>query len=166
MAAGDLDALNTKWVPWYNLHKTYAGLRDAYLVAGNEKAKELLIKFGDWCDMVTANLSEDQMQRMLGNEYGGMNEVLADIYAITGDQKYLTLAERFNHKAVLDPLIAHEDQLTGKHANTQIPKVIGLERIATLTGDKNADSGARFFWDVVTGPRAVAFGRQQRFRAL
>ena len=80
-----------------------------------------------------------------------MNEVLADIYAITGDRRYLETARRFNHRAVLDPLIQHQDQLTGKHANTQIPKVIGLERIATLTGDKEADSGARFFWENVTG---------------
>ena len=98
------------------------------------------------------------MQRMLGQEHGGINEVLADIYIITGDQKYLRLAQRFCHKAVLDPLKCHEDQLTGKHANTQIPKVVGLERIATLTGDKEADGGARYFWENVTGKRSLAFG--------
>ena len=98
------------------------------------------------------------MQRMLGQEHGGMNEVLADIYAITGDEKYLRLARRFCHQAVLDPLMRHEDRLTGLHANTQIPKVVGLERIATLTGDQEADSGARFFWENVTGKRTVAFG--------
>ncbi|HLP78536.1 MAG TPA: glycoside hydrolase family 127 protein, partial [Candidatus Paceibacterota bacterium] len=158
VAAGNLGALSRKWVPWYNLHKTFAGLRDAWIIVGNEKARDLLIRFGDWCDHVTSGLSDEQMQRMLGTEHGGMNEVLADIYVITGDGKYLKLARRFCHKALLDPLEHHQDRLTGLHANTQIPKVIGLERIATLTGDKEADSGARFFWDDVTGLRTVAFG--------
>lgn len=158
IAAGRVEAINRKWVPWYNLHKTYAGLRDAYWLTGNEQARDILVRCGDWCETVTAGLSDEQMQRMLSQEHGGINEVLADIYAITGDEKYLRLARRFNHKAVLDPLRRHEDQLTGKHANTQIPKVVGLERIATLTGDTNADSGARFFWENVTGKRSVAFG--------
>jgi DUF1680 family protein len=158
IAAGRVEVINRKWVPWYNLHKTFAGLRDAYWLAGNQPARDILVRSGDWCETVTAGLSEEQMQRMLGQEHGGMNEVLADIYTITGDQKYLRLAQRFHHQAVLDPLQRHEDQLTGKHANTQIPKVIGLERIATLTGDAQADSGARFFWENVTGKRTVAFG--------
>lgn len=144
ITAGGFD-VNGKWVPWYNLHKTFAGLRDAYLVAGNKTARRLLIRLGDWCEQVTAGLSDEQMQVMLRCEHGGMNEVLADIYAITNDEKYLRLAKRFNHRAILGPLIRHEDRLTGQHANTQIPKVIGLERIATLSGDKQADSGARFF---------------------
>ena len=158
VAAGRVEAVNRKWVPWYNLHKTFAGLRDAYVFAGNQKARDILIRYADWCDSLLAGVTDEQMQRMLGQEHGGMNEVLADIYAITGEQKYLRLAQRFNHKAVLDPLVRHQDQLTGKHANTQIPKVIGLERIATLTGDTNADSGARYFWQNVTGKRTVAFG--------
>ena len=158
IAAGQVEAINRKWVPWYNLHKTFAGLRDAYGFAGNQQAREILVRCGDWCEKITSGLSDDQMQRMLGQEHGGMNEVLADIYTITGDEKYLRLALRFCHKAVLDPLKRHEDQLTGKHANTQIPKVVGLERIATLTGDREADSGARFFWENVTGKRSVAFG--------
>jgi DUF1680 family protein len=158
VSAGHPEAVFAKWVPWYNLHKTFAGLRDAYLVVGQPKAREVLIRFGDWAGQVTANLSDAQMQQMLGQEQGGMNEVLADIYAITGNEKYLTLARRFNHHAVLDPLEHHEDRLTGMHANTQIPKVIGLERIAALSGDKEADTGARFFWENVTQRRSVAFG--------
>jgi len=158
VAAGHIEAFNGKWVPWYNLHKTYAGLRDAYLVAGNQKAREVLVRFGDWAGSVTSGLSDEQMQRMLGYEHGGMNEVLADIYSITGDKKYLALAQRFSHKALLDPLERKEDRLTGLHANTQIPKVIGFERIAALTGDKAEDSAARFFWDDVTQERSVAFG--------
>ena len=158
VAAGEERGDHRKWVPWYNLHKTFAGLRDAYLVAGNAKAREILVRFGDWCVGFTSRLSDEQMQQMLGHEHGGMNEVLADIYAITGDRRYLAPARRFNHQAMLDPLIRHQDQLTGMHANTQIPKVIGLERIATLTGDQEADSGARFFWENVTRNRTVAFG--------
>lgn len=158
IAAGRVEVINRKWVPWYNLHKTFAGLRDAYWFTDNQQAREILVRCGEWCEQVTAGLSDDQMQRMLGQEHGGMNEVLADIYVITGDQKYLRLAQRFCHKAVLDPLQRHEDQLTGKHANTQIPKVVGLERIANLTGNAAADSGARYFWENVTGKRTVAFG--------
>ena len=158
IGSGRVESINRKWVPWYNLHKTYAGLRDAYWLTGNPQARIILVRCGDWCEQITSGLSDDQMQRMLGQEHGGINEVLADIYIITGDHKYLRLAQRFCHKAVLDPLKRHEDQLTGKHANTQIPKVVGLERIATLTGDKEADGGARYFWENVTGKRSLAFG--------
>ncbi len=87
-----------------------------------------------------------------------MNEVLADVYSITGDEKYLRLARRFSHREILDPLLRHEDRLTGRHANTQIPKVIGLQRIAALTGDQAGAAGARFFWETVTQRRSVAFG--------
>ncbi len=158
ISGGDVAAINKKWVPWYNVHKTFAGLRDAYLEAEDQQARDLLVRLGDWCVALTSHLSDEQMQRMLDQEHGGMNETLADLHAITGDAKYLAAAKRFNHHAVLDPLIAQQDQLTGKHANTQIPKVVGLERIATLTGDKAAESGARFFWENVTGRRSVAFG--------
>ncbi|GAA5483360.1 glycoside hydrolase family 127 protein [Haloferula sargassicola] len=150
--------LNDKWVPLYNIHKTFAGLRDAYQIAGREKAKSLLVNFGDWAADLVSRLSDEQVQAMLTSEHGGMNEVLADIAAITGDEKYLELAKRFNHHAILDPLIDQRDELTGKHANTQIPKVIGLERIATLTGDARADAGAEFFWQDVVGKRTIAFG--------
>jgi DUF1680 family protein len=155
---GKVDLIRTKWVPWYNVHKMFAGLRDAYLLVGNEKAREILVQFGDWCVGVTSGLSEEQMQRMIGVEYGGMNEVMADIYTITGDKKYLDAAMRFNHRAVFEPLERHEDKLTGLHANTQIPKIVGMERIAALTHDEKLHRGADFFWDTVTSNRSVAFG--------
>ena len=158
LAGGDLAAINRKWVPWYNVHKTFAGLRDAYLEAGYAPALDVLVRLGDWTVNLTSRLSDAQMQQMLNQEHGGMNEVLADLYAITGDRKYLAAAERFNHHAILDPLIQQEDKLTGKHANTQIPKVVGLERIANLTGNHADDAGARFFWTTVTQHRSVAFG--------
>jgi len=158
IASGDVAAIDEKWVPWYNLHKTFAGLRDAWLETGSAEAREVLVKLGDWCVTEIANLPDEQMQRMLAMEHGGMNEVLADLYSITGDKKYLAAAEKFRHRAVLDPLVAHRDELTGKHANTQIPKVIGLERIALLTGNAADASGAEFFWEDVVNLRSVAFG--------
>ncbi|MBN2069684.1 MAG: glycoside hydrolase family 127 protein [Opitutales bacterium] len=162
VASGQIDAhgfgLNGTWVPWYNLHKTFAGLRDAYQVAGREQALQMLIGLADWCDTLTHGLNDAQMQDMLRSEHGAMNEVLADLYVITGDDKYLALARRFNHHAVLDPILAGRDELTGKHANTQIPKVIGMERIGALIGNRQMQDGAAFFWKTVTQERSVVFG--------
>ena len=158
VAEGHVELMRSKWAPWYNLHKMYAGLRDAYLHGGNEKARGLLVRYGDWCEKVTSGLTDAQMQRMLGTEYGGMNEVLADIYAITGNKKYIELAKRFNHRAVFEPLENHQDRLTGLHANTQIPKITGMERIAALVHDEQLHTGAEFFWETVTQNRSVAFG--------
>jgi len=162
LAAGKLKAdsfsINGKWVPWYNLHKTFAGLRDAWLIAGNAQSREVLVKLADWCDHLLAGLTDEQMQRMMLCEHGGMNEVLADVCAITGDPKYLALAKRFSHRGTLDPLLKHEDRLTGLHANTQIPKVIGYARISELGGDPSWADAAQFFWNTVTSHRTVAFG--------
>jgi DUF1680 family protein len=108
IADGNVEVIWKKWAPWYNLHKVFAGLRDAYLHGGDKKARDLLVRYGDWCDTLTSGLSDSQMQQMLGNEYGGMNETLADIYAITGDEKYIELAKRFNHRAVFEPLEKRE----------------------------------------------------------
>jgi DUF1680 family protein len=158
IAEGHVELMRRKWAPWYNLHKMYAGLRDAYIHGGNEKARDLLVRYGDWCEKVTSGLTDAQMQRMLGTEYGGMNEVLADIYAITGNKKYIELAKRFNHRAVFEPLEDHQDRLTGLHANTQIPKITGMECIAALVHDEQLHTGAEFFWKTVTQNRSVAFG--------
>ncbi|MCJ8164320.1 glycoside hydrolase family 127 protein [Pontibacter sp. E15-1] len=151
-------SLNGKWVPWYNIHKLYAGLRDAYLIAGNEKAKDMLVKLSDWSIRLTHNLTDAQMQDMLRSEHGGMNEVFADVAAITGDQKYLELARRFSHRSVLDPLLAEKDVLNGMHANTQIPKVIGYKRVAEVAGDPAWAAAADFFWGTVVNNRTVSIG--------
>ena len=98
-------SLNNRWVPLYNIHKLFAGLRDAYLIAGNEKAKTILIKLSDWFVSLTANLSEEQVQKMLQSEHGGLNEIYADVTAITGDKKYLDSAKRLSHRAILLPLL-------------------------------------------------------------
>jgi DUF1680 family protein len=162
IAAGKLHAdgfsVNGKWVPWYNLHKLFAGLRDAYRYAGNEDARAMLIKLSDWALRLTGHLSDEQMQAMLKSEHGGMNEVLADVYQMTGQRKYLDLALRFSDRRILKPLEKNEDTLTGLHANTQIPKVIGFKRIAALSGDKDMAHAAEFFWQTVVDNRTVAIG--------
>ncbi|ASB49569.1 glycoside hydrolase family 127 protein [Alkalitalea saponilacus] len=151
-------SLNGKWVPWYNIHKLYAGLRDAYLLGENEKALDMLIDLTDWCVDLVSGLSDEQVQQMLISEHGGVNEVFADVYAITGEEKYLELSRRFAHRVLLDPLIAGEDQLTGMHANTQIPKVIGFMRTAQLAGDREWEEASAFFWETVVNNRTVAMG--------
>ena len=162
--AGGFD-LNGKWVPLYNIHKTYAGLRDAYLYAGSDLARQMLIALTDWMIDITAGLTDQQMQDMLRSEHGGLNETFADVAEITGDKKYLELARRFSHKVILDPLVKDEDRLTGMHANTQIPKVIGYKRIADLAQDDKDwnhasewDHAARFFWNTVVNHRSVCIG--------
>jgi DUF1680 family protein len=151
-------SVNGKWVPWYNLHKLYAGLRDAWQYAHNEQAKTMLVALSDWALKLSAHLSDEQMQQMLRAEHGGMNEILADVAAITGEKKYLDLAVRFSHQAILRPLQEGRDQLTGLHANTQIPKVIGFQRIAEMTGDSKYHDAAAFFWQTVHDHRTVAIG--------
>lgn len=155
--AGKFD-LNGKWVPLYNIHKTYAGLRDAYLHAGNEEAREMLIKMTDWAINLVSELSEEQIQDMLSSEHGGLNETFADVAAITGDKKYLKLAHQFSHQFLLDPLLNHEDKLTGMHANTQIPKVLGFKRVADLEGNESWSEASRYFWETVVEHRSVCIG--------
>ncbi|WP_334166814.1 glycoside hydrolase family 127 protein [Phocaeicola paurosaccharolyticus] len=150
--------LNNRWVPLYNIHKTFAGLRDAYLQTGNSDAKEMLVKLTDWMMRLVANLSDEQMQDMLRSEHGGLNEVFADVADITKDKKYLKLAHKFSHQLVLQPLLNKEDKLTGMHANTQIPKVIGYKRIADLEGNKEWDGAAEFFWKTVVNNRSISIG--------
>jgi len=162
IAAGDIEAepfgLNGAWVPWYNLHKIFAGLRDAWRYGGSTEARDMLVALTDWADALVAGLSDEQVQAMLATEHGGINEVFADVAAITGEPRYLDLAKRFSHRQILDPLLAGEDRLDGLHANTQIPKVIGFERIAELGEDHDWHRAAEFFWKTVVGERSVAIG--------
>jgi len=155
---GNVEAIRKKWVPFYNIHKVYAGLRDAYLFTGNTTAKDMLIKFSDWFVRLVQALSPEKMESMLDTEYGGINEVLADVFALTGEKKYLEAARRFSHKAILLPLEKQEDRLNNLHANTQIPKVIGFKRIADLGNDNDYNRAAHFFWETVVNNRTVAIG--------
>jgi len=159
---GDFSIYNSSWAPFYNLHKMYAGLRDAWLYCGYEDAKGMFLKFCDWGISITSALTEEQMQSMLNMEHGGMNEVFADAYQITGDEKYLTAAQRYSHRQLLDPLSEGIDNLDNKHANTQIPKFVGFERIAELSNDQKYDKAGCFFWETATTNRSLAFGGNSR----
>ena len=159
---GDFGPYFGTWAPFYNIHKMYAGLRDAWLYCGNEQAKNLFLKFCDWAVDITADLSDEQMEQMLGNEHGGMNEVLADAYAITNDAKYLSCARRFSHKQLLVPMEKGKDCLDNMHANTQIPKVIGYQRIAELAHDMQYHNASEYFWEIVTRQRSLALGGNSR----
>lgn len=159
---GDFGPYFGTWAPFYNIHKMYAGLRDAWLYCGNEQAKNLFLKFCDWAVDITHDLSDGQMEKMLGNEHGGMNEVLADAYAITGEQKYLNCARRFSHKLLLVPMEEGKDCLDNMHANTQIPKVIGYQRIAELAHDVQYHNASEYFWEIVTRQRSLALGGNSR----
>ncbi|MBL7219839.1 MAG: glycoside hydrolase family 127 protein [Phycisphaerae bacterium] len=162
VAAGKIVArkfsLNKGWVPWYNLHKLYAGLVDAYRICGSDKARKIVIGMTDWAAGVTGKLTDKQMQSMFACEIGGMNEALADIYAITGKAEHLKLATRFNDMSVLGPLSKRQDRLEGLHANTQAPKVIGVARQYELTGNKDFRIAAEFFWEEVTRHRSYVNG--------
>ena len=158
--------LNGGWVPWYNIHKAYAGVRDAYLYCDNEKAKQILIGMTDWADDFTKTLTNDQMQEMLACEQGGMYEIFADVYELTGETKYLDLAKRFYHEIIMDPLANEIDQLGGIHANTQIPKVIGAARIYELTEDEKNKTIAEFFWDRVVNHHSYANGGNSEYESF
>ncbi|KAF0236629.1 MAG: hypothetical protein FD181_2533 [Prolixibacteraceae bacterium] len=159
---GDFAAYRAAWVPWYNVHKLYSGLRDTWLYAGNEEAKDIFLKFCDWGIFITANLSEEQMQSMLDTEHGGMNETYADAYQMTGDEKYMVAAKRFSHRMLLDAMASGNDNLDNKHANTQVPKAVGFQRIAELSHNETYAKAGSFFWETVTGNRSLAFGGNSR----
>jgi len=136
--------LNGMWSPWYVQHKIFAGLRDAYRFAGSREALEVETRFAAWAESVLAGLDDEKTQKMLGTEFGGMNEVLVDLYADTGDKRWLRLSDRFEHRAVIEPLARGEDILRGKHGNTLVPKLLGSLARYTATGNQ-ADGAAATF---------------------
>ena len=150
--------LNGLWSPWYTLHKTYGGLRDAYRHTGNKRALQLEVGYATWAERVLAPMSEAQVQKMLLTEHGGMNEVLADLYADTGDKRWLALSRRFEHQAFTEPLKRHQDNLSGKHGNCQIPKLIGSAARYGYAGDPDDIVAASFFWDRVAQHHSYASG--------
>ncbi len=156
------DGVNV-WAPFYTIHKIMAGHFDMYQLAGNQQALETLEKMAGWVRSWTDPLSEQQTQRILQVEYGGMGEVLANLYAVTGTHEYLDLAQRFNKKSFLDPLAAHRDELKGLHVNTHIPQVIAAARLYELTGDKKYASISDYFWDEVTSERCYCTGGTSNF---
>ena len=159
---GEFGIYFAAWAPFYNIHKMYAGLRDAWVYCGYEDARDMFLAFADWAIALTADFTQEQMQAMMRNEQGGMNEVLADAYAVSGDVKYLDAARRFSHLQILDPLSKGIDPLDNLHANTQVPKAQGFGRIGELSGDQKYLDAGRFFWETVTGNRSLAFGGNSR----
>ena len=162
IAEGDIRSegfdLNGLWVPFYVQHKIYDGLLHAYELCENQKALEIAVGFADWLYTILDDLTEDQMQEILKCEHGGMNDVLTELYAVTGNEKYLEMSRMFHHKEILDPLADHIDILPGKHANTQIPKLVGTARRYELTGDLTDRSSSEFFWDRVVNHHSYVTG--------
>jgi len=166
IARGDIRSsgfdLNGLWSPWYVEHKIFAGLRDAYRFAGSREALDVEIRFAAWAEKVLAGLDDAQVQKMLGTEFGGMNEVLIDLYADTGDARWLALADRFEHRAIVEPLARGEDILRGKHGNTQVPKLLGTLARYIATGRASDGVAATFFWERVALHHSFATGGHGR----
>ena len=146
------------WAPFYTVHKIMAGLLDMYVYCDNEQALDMCQKMAGWTAGYTGSLSYEHMQRVLGTEFGGMGEVLCNLYAVTGKDYYLEVAQRFDKKAFFDPLAAHRDELKGLHVNTHIPQVIAAARYYELTGDRRYRDIAEYFWDEVVSERSYCTG--------
>ncbi|MEH7095734.1 beta-L-arabinofuranosidase domain-containing protein [Neobacillus vireti] len=150
--------LNGGWVPLYTMHKLYAGLRDAYQLTNNEKALTIEEKLGVWLEDILAGLNDDQVQEILKCEFGGMSEVLADLAVDSGDERFWRLSERFHHHEVLDPLSNQKDELAGKHANTQIPKIVGSARQFEISKKDSYRAISEFFWNQVVHHHSYVIG--------
>ena len=146
------------WAPFYTIHKIMAGLLDMYTYCGNVQALDMGQKMAAWVDLYTYPLGYEHMQRLLGTEFGGMAEVLSNLYAVTGEQHYLEIAQRFDKKLFFDPLAAHRDELKGLHVNTHIPQVIAAARYYELTGEPRYRDIAQYFWEEVVSERSYCTG--------
>lgn len=151
-------SLGGSWVPWYSIHKIFQGLMDVYDFTGLNLAKDVLYRLSDWAETGLRSLSDDAFQRMLICEFGGMNDVFADVYLLTKEARFLTLAERFQHEAILSPLSQGIDHLAGKHANTQIPKIIGTAKLYQITGKQAYKDTVMFFYHEVIKNRSYVIG--------
>ncbi|MEH3121674.1 MAG: glycoside hydrolase family 127 protein [Sphingomonas phyllosphaerae] len=150
--------LNGSWSPLYTVHKLFAGLLDVHAGWGNAQALAVLIELATYFERVFAALDDAQMQEVLSCEYGGLNESYAELHARTKDPRWLAVARRIYDRRVLDPLANQEDKLAGFHANTQVPKLVGLARLYELTGDQRYRTAAQFFWDRVTKHHSYVIG--------
>ena len=163
---GDVTAqsfdLDGSWVPLYNLHKLFAGLIDCWRTFDDDScgtlARAIVLKLARWWCALSDDMPDSAFRTMLQCEFGGMNESFADLYQLTGEQRFLREAKRFTEPDLFDKLSAGEDCLTGLHANTQIPKILGYDRIADLTGDGAYAKAVDTFWDSVVNHRSVSIG--------
>ncbi|HTB62124.1 MAG TPA: beta-L-arabinofuranosidase domain-containing protein, partial [Opitutales bacterium] len=156
-ATGGFD-LNGMWSPWYVQHKLMAGLRDAYRQTGNRTAIDVAAKHAAWIESIVGNLSPQQLQLMMTIEFGGINESLADLYADTGDSRWLTLSQRFHHDYIVNPLAQGRDILNGKHGNTNVPKLLGELARYIYAGNAPDGDAAKFFWEAVVNHHTFATG--------
>jgi DUF1680 family protein len=150
--------LNGAWSPLYNIHKTFAGLFDAQTYCGNQKALAISILFAGFFENFYKRLTENQLQKVLQCEYGGLNESFAELFARTQDDRWLDLSRKTYDRKSLDPLVAGKDNLAHLHSNTQIPKIIGLARISEVSKAPDFSTASHFFWDRVTGHYSFAIG--------
>ncbi len=150
--------LNGSWSPLYTVHKLFAGLLDVHLLCGNARALRVAVDLGSYFDKVFGALDDENLQKVLACEYGGLNESFAELHARTGEARWLTIAERIYDRKMLDPLKRREDRLANFHSNTQVPKLVGLARIHELNGKPEPGVAARFFWDRVTGHHSYVIG--------
>ena len=146
------------WAPFYTLHKIQAGMLDMYQLAGNQQALQVATGMGDWIVRWVNGFSDADMAHILKTEYGGINDSMYELYAITGNERYRDAAHRFDQVSLFDPLAAYRDELQGLHSNTQIPKIIGAARRYELTGEPRYRRLAEFFWETVTQHRNYATG--------
>lgn len=146
------------WAPFYTIHKIHAGMLDMYRLADNRQALDVATGIGNWIVRWLNGFSDAAMAQMLKTEYGGINDSLYELYAITGNERYRDAAHRFDQVSLFDPLAAYRDELQGLHANTQIPKIIGAARRYELTGEPRFRRIAEFFWETVTQHRTYATG--------
>lgn len=167
VARGDIHSggfdLNGGWSPWYTVHKVMAGLVDAFLYAGNKEAMKVVTGMADWTYGIVFHLPDSLRLKMLNCEYGGMNEVLADIYAITGNKKYLDLSYKFYDEFVMGKLAEQVDPMPGKHSNTNVPKAIGSARQYELTGNSRDSTIAAFFWSAMVHHHSYVIGGNSNY---
>jgi DUF1680 family protein len=161
-----VDRCQPVWAPWYTCHKIMAGLLDVHLHGRGRQALDVLLKLTDWADRRTAALSWEHVQRTLDLEFGGMEEALLNVYAVTRDPRHLALARRFEHRKVMDPLARGLDPLQHLHANTQIPKFVGAARAWELTGNEYARDAATNAWGFVALHRSYCCGGHGNYEAF
>ena len=155
--------MNGGWSPWYTVHKVMAGLLDAYMQCDNQQALQVLKGMADWTGNTLKNLSPEQLQKMLRCEWGGMNDLLANLYAVTAEKKYLDLSYKFYDDFVMKPLSEKIDPMPGKHSNTNVPKAIGSATQYELTGNQSDKTIASFFWETIVHHHSYVIGGNSNY---
>ena len=146
------------WAPFYTLHKILQGLIDQYQLCGNETALEVAKGMGDWAYNKLKPLSEETRVRMIRNEFGGFNEAMYNLYAITRDERYLWVARFFYHNDKIDPLKSGNNDLGTNHANTFIPKLLGECRNYELFGAEDSRRAATLLYHTLVDDHAFVTG--------